>query len=123
MSSKSVVRGKKLEKELEKEAEMYGWKVKKRKKHGRNIQDLILRKGNLVFVVQLKNTDQAGPRDVSQTKKDYEEYINYLVKEELGLKVAPVLVSKSFSEKARKRAKNYGVMLYRLNEFKKLLKK
>lgn len=119
---KSPLKGRRLENVIARLAEKNGWRVEKRKMHGRRIQDLILRKNGLILVVQLKNTSKAGPKDVSQTRKDYVEYLNYLLSEELGVRVIPILVSKDFSERAKRRARSYGVFLYRLEEFEKYLK-
>ncbi|MGC8555817.1 MAG: restriction endonuclease [Conexivisphaera sp.] len=118
---KAVEKGKELEDMIERLAEENGWRVEKRKKYGDRILDLILSKGGTVFIVQSKNTDQAMPSDVSQARKDYEEYVRWLLEEKLGLSVVPVLVSKSFSEGARGRARSYGVMLYTVEELEGLL--
>ncbi|RLG59979.1 hypothetical protein DRN86_03390 [Candidatus Geothermarchaeota archaeon] len=122
MANQGVTKGKKLERELEKEAKRFGWKVEKRKKHGRKIQDLVLRKKSLTLVVQVKNVAEASPKDVSQAKKDYDEYINHLLRNELGIKVVPVLVSNRFNDRAKKRARRYNVLLFRINDFKRILR-
>lgn len=118
---KNVSKGKELEEEIAKLARAKGWTVKERKKHGKRIQDLILKKGKVVLVVQLKNTKTAGPKDVSQARRDYFEFIDHLLREELGVRVGVVLISNDFSESAKKRARSYGIMLYKVEEFKKLL--
>lgn len=118
---KAVEKGKELEDEIERMAEEGGWRVEKRKKYGDRILDLVLSKGGMVFIVQSKNTDRATPSDVSQTKKDFEEYVNWLLEEKLGLSVAPILVSKSFSDGTKGRARGYGVLLYTVDELRELL--
>lgn len=73
-----------LEEEIARKAEKYGWHVELRKKHGSRIQDLVLRRGGLVYVVQVKElSSPAGPRHVTQTRRDYEEYVRYLLEESL----------------------------------------
>lgn len=116
-----VSRGSELEDLIEAIALECGWRVEKRRRHGKRILDLVLSKGGVVFIVQAKNKDVAQPRDVSQTRKDYEEYINYLIRERLGLRVASILVSRGFSDGAKRRARGYGVRLYRVEELRDLL--
>ncbi|MEM1550526.1 MAG: restriction endonuclease [Candidatus Bathyarchaeia archaeon] len=112
-----------LEEKVAEIARAYGWNVELRKKHGSRVQDLILKRGGLVFVVQVKDlSSPAGPRAVSQTKKDFDEYIRHLLKEKLGITVIPVLVSNDISDKARRRALSYGVRYYTLGDLEKMLK-
>ncbi len=117
----AVEKGKELEDLVERVAEEHGWTVEKRRKYGDRILDLVLTKGGTVFIVQSKNTDQAMPSDVSQARKDFEEYVRWLLEEKFGITVVPVLISRSFSEGARKRARSYGVLLYTVDELEDLL--
>ncbi len=117
----AVDKGKELEDLVEEIAEGNGWRVEKRRKFGDRILDLVISKGGTVFVIQCKNTDQAMPSDVSQTRKDYEEYIRWLLEEKLGVTVVPILVSRSFSKGAKERARSYGVLLYTVEEIEGLL--
>lgn len=104
-------------------ARAYGWHVELRKKHGSRVQDLILKRGGLVLVVQVKDlSGPAGPRAVTQTKRDFNEYIRHLLKETLGITVIPVLVSNDISDRARRRALSYGVRYYTLGDLEKMLK-
>lgn len=112
-----------LEEKIAEKAKANGWHVELRKKHGKRIQDLILRRGGLVLVVQVKNlSNPAGPKAVSQTKKDFDEYVKHLLKEKLGIIVVPVLISNDISEKARRRALSYGIRFYKPNELEGMLK-
>ena len=117
----AVEKGKELEDFIERIAEEHGWRVEKRRKYGDRILDLVISKGGTVFIVQSKNTDQAMPSDVSQTRKDFEEYVRWLLEEKLGLSVVPILVSRSFSDGAKGRARSYGVLLYTVDELENLL--
>jgi HJR/Mrr/RecB family endonuclease len=111
-----------LEEEIAELAKKHGWSVELRRKHGRRIQDLILERRGLVLVVQAKDlSSPAGPKAVSQARQDYQEYLMNLVKRRLGLLIVPVLVSKSFSQKAKRRASSYHVRCYKLDELEKLL--
>lgn len=112
----SVEKGKELEDFVERMAMESGWHVEKRKRYGDRILDLVISKGGTIFIVQCKNTSKATPSDVSQTRKDYESFIEWLLEEKLGYRVVPVLVSRSFSEKAKNRARNYGVLFYEMDE-------
>lgn len=114
-------KGKELEDYVERIARKYGWSVEKRKRYGDRIIDILLRKKGVALIVQCKNTDRASPRDVSQTKRDYDEFVRYLLEEKLGLSIRPVLISKDFSDRSRRRARSYGVMLYTVEELEKLL--
>lgn len=112
-----------LEEEIAEKAEKYGWKVELRRKHGSRIQDLILKRGRLVLVLQVKDlSGPADPRAVTQTRRDYEEYIRYLLEEKLGVIVVPVLVARELSRNARKRAASYGISHYRPDEIDNLLR-
>jgi len=112
-----------LEEEIAERAKKLNWNVELRKKHGKRIQDLILERGGLVLVLQVKDlSSPAGPRHVTQTKRDYDEYVRYLLEERLGVIVVPILVSHELSEKAKKRALSYGIRHYRPDEIDKLLK-
>jgi RecB family endonuclease NucS len=112
-----------LEEEVAEKAKANGWNVELRKRHGSRIQDLILSRGGLVLVVQVKDySSPAGPRAVTQAKRDFDEYIRHLLEEKLGVTVVPILVSKSISEKARKRALSYGVRCYSPSEFENALR-
>ncbi|MEM0049830.1 MAG: restriction endonuclease [Candidatus Bathyarchaeia archaeon] len=112
-----------LEEKVAEIAKNYGWNVELRKRHGNRIQDLILRRGGLVLVVQVKDlSSPAGPRAVSQTKKDFDEYVRHILREKLGITVIPVLVSNGISDRARKRALSYGVRCYTLSELENMLK-
>ena len=64
----------------------------------------------------------ADPRAVTQTRRDHEEYIRYLLEEKLGVIVVPVLVARELSRNARKRAASYGISHYRPDEIDNLLK-
>ena len=111
-----------LEEEIAEAARRHGWSVELRRKHGRRIQDLVLSRGGLVLVVQVKDLSApAGPKAVSQARFDCEEYLRDLVKSRLGLTVVPVLVSNSFSEKAKRRATSYRVRCYTREEVERLL--
>jgi len=112
--------GKELEEWVAALAERKGWIVEKRRKFGSHVLDLVLRRRGLVLILQCKNT-AATPRDVTQTRKDFEAYIRWLLEEELGLLVQPVLVAKEFSQKTRKRASSYRVLCYMPEELEKLL--
>ncbi len=114
-------KGKELEDHIEEVAKKHGWRVEKRKKYGGRIVDILLRKKGIALVVQCKNTEKAMPQDVSQAKRDYDEFVRYLLEEKLGLSIRPILVSKGFSPGSRKRARGYGVMLYTVEELEKLL--
>ena len=116
----SVKKGKELEDLVERMAIEGGWRVEKRKRYGDRILDLVVYRGGTIFIIQCKNTDKATPSDVSQTKKDYESFIEWLLEEKLGYRVVPVLVSHSFSEKAKNRARNYGVLFYGMDEVNSL---
>ncbi|MBS7639903.1 MAG: restriction endonuclease [Candidatus Bathyarchaeia archaeon] len=112
-----------LEEHIAEVARANGWNVELRKRHGSRIQDLILERGGLILVVQVKDlSNPAGPRAVTQTKRDFDEYIRHLLGERLGVTVVPVLISKDISEKARRRALSYGIRYYRPNELEKILK-
>lgn len=112
-----------LEEKVAEMARTYGWQVELRKKHGSRVQDLILRRGGLVLVVQVKDlSSPAGPRAVTQTKKDFDEYVRHLLKERLGITVIPILISNNISDRARKRALSYGVRYYTLSDLEKMLK-
>jgi len=112
-----------LEEEIAGLAEKHGWSVQLRKKHGKRIQDLVLSRGGLVLVLQVKDLSApAGPRAVSQTKQDYDKFVKSLLRERLGITVVPVLVSHEISEKAKKRALSYGIRHYRPDEIEKLLR-
>lgn len=112
-----------LEEEIAVKAKANGWHVELRKRHGSRIQDLILSRGGLVLVVQVKDySSPAGPSAVTQTKRDLDEYIRHLLEERLGIIVVPILISKSISEKARKRALSYGVRCYSPSEFESALR-
>ncbi len=112
-----------LEEEVAEKARANGWHVELRKKHGNRIQDLILRRGGLVLVVQVKDSlSPAGPKAITQTKKDFDEYVKHLLEEKLGIMVVPVLVSNELSKKARKRALSYGIRYYKPSELDKILK-
>ncbi|MEM2092333.1 MAG: restriction endonuclease [Candidatus Bathyarchaeia archaeon] len=112
-----------LEEYIAEVARANGWNVELRKRHGSRIQDLILERGGLILVVQVKDlSNPAGPRAVTQTKRDFDEYIRHLLGERLGVTVVPVLISKDISEKARRRALSYGIRYYRPNELEKILK-
>ena len=117
----AVDKGKELEDRIAQVAEENGWRVEKRKKYGDRILDLVISKGGMVFVVQSKNREQAMPSDVSQARKDFEEYLNWLLEEKCGMIVVPILVSRSFSEGARRRASSYRVRLYTVEELEELL--
>ncbi len=121
MSKSPTGKGKELEDHIEEVARKYGWRVEKRKKYGGRIVDILLRKRGMTFVVQCKNTEMAMPRDVSQTRKDYDEFVRYLLEEELGITIRPILVSKGFSKGTRRRARGYGVMLYTVEELERFL--
>ena len=114
-------KGSELEDSIESTAEAFGWRVEKRRKKSGRIPDLILIKGGIVFVVQAKNTDMATARDVSQARKDYQAYIEWLLSTKLGLMVRPILVSRGFSSRAKARARSYGVLLYTPEELSRLL--
>lgn len=114
-------KGKELEDYIEAMAKKYGWRVEKRKKYGNRIVDILLRKKGIALVVQCKNTERASPQDVSQTRRDYDEFVRYLLEEKLGLLVRPILVSKDFSPRSKRRARSYGVMLYTVEELEKFL--
>ena len=110
-----------LEEEIMELAKKHGWNVELRRKHGRRIQDLVLERGGLVLVIQVKDlSSPAGPKAVSQTRQDYQEYLMDLVKRRLGLLVVPVLVSKGFSQKAKRRASSYRVGCYTPDELERL---
>ena len=112
-----------LEEKVAEKAKANGWHVELRKKHGRRIQDLILQRGRLVLVVQVKDlSGPAGPKAVTQTKRDFDEYVRHLLEEELGVTVVPILVSNEISERAKRRALSYGIRHYRPNELEKMLK-
>ncbi|MEM2321393.1 MAG: hypothetical protein QXS79_05905 [Candidatus Bathyarchaeia archaeon] len=112
-----------LEEKVAEMARAYGWHVELRKKHGGRVQDLILRRGGLVLVIQVKDlSSPAGPRAVSQTKKDFDEYIKHLLGEKLGITVIPVLISNDLSDRARRRALSYGIRYYTPNDLEKILK-
>lgn len=111
-----------LEEYIAEVARANGWSVELRKRHGSRIQDLILRRGGLILVVQVKNlSSPAGPKAVTQTKRDFDEYVRHLLEEKLGVTIVPVLISKDISEKARKRALSYGIRYYRPSELEKIL--
>lgn len=112
-----------LEEHVAEIAKANGWSVELRKRHGTRIQDLILRRGGLILVIQVKDlSSPAGPKAVTQTKRDFDEYIRHLLEERLGVTVVPVLISKDISEKAKKRALSYGIRYYRPSELEKILK-
>lgn len=112
-----------MEEKVAEMARTYGWHVELRKKHGSRVQDLILRRGGLVLVIQVKDlSSPAGPRAVSQTKKDFDEYIKHLLREKLGITVIPVLISNDLSDRARRRALSYGIRYYTPNDLEKILK-
>lgn len=112
-----------LEEKVAEMARANGWQVELRKKHGNRIHDLILKRGGLVLVVQIKDlSSPAGPRAVTQTKKDFDEYVRHLLKEKLGITVIPVLVSNNISDRAKKRALSYGIRYYTPSDLEKVLK-
>ena len=111
-----------LEEEIAEKAKELGWSVELRRKHGSRIQDLVLSRGGLVLVLQVKDlSTPAGPRAVSQTKRDYDEFVRSLLRERLGVTVVPILISREISVKAKKRALSYGIRHYRPDEIEKLL--
>jgi len=112
-----------LEEYVAEVAKRYGWHVKLRKRHGNRIQDLILRRGGLILVVQVKDlSNPAGPKAITQTKRDFDEYIRHLLEEKIGVTVVPILVSNDISEKAKRRALSYGIRFYNPSELEKILK-
>ncbi|MEM1515245.1 MAG: restriction endonuclease [Candidatus Bathyarchaeia archaeon] len=112
-----------LEEKVAEMARAYGWHVELRKKHGRHVQDLILKRGGLVLVIQVKDlSSPAGPRTVTQTKKDFDEYVKHLLREKLGITVIPVLISNEISDKAKRRALSYGIRYYSLSDLENMLK-
>ncbi len=121
MAKGATDKGKELEDYIEVVAKKYGWRVEKRKKYGSRIVDLLLRKKGIALVIQCKNTSRASPQDVSQAKRDYDEFVRYLLEEKLGLSIRPILVSNDFSPGSRRRARNYGVMLYTVEELERFL--
>ena len=112
-----------LEEHVAEVAKRYGWNVELRRKHGSRIQDLILRRGGLVLVIQVKDlSNPAGPKAITQTKRDFDEYIRHLLEEKMGITVVPILISNNISEKAKRRALSYGIRFYSPNEIEKVLK-
>ena len=112
-----------LEEKIAEKARANGWHVELRKKHGNRIQDLVLQRGGLVLVIQVKDlSSPAGPRAVTQAKKDFDEYIKHLLEKKLGIMVVPILVSNRISERAKRRALSYGIRHYKPNELEKILK-
>ncbi|MEM1507832.1 MAG: hypothetical protein QXU02_05860 [Candidatus Bathyarchaeia archaeon] len=112
-----------LEEYVAEMAKSYGWDVELRRRHGSRIQDLILHRGGLVLVVQVKDlSSPAGPRAISQTKKDFDEYVKHLLEEKLGVMVVPILISNDVSEKAKRRALSYGIRCYKPSDLEKVLK-
>ncbi|MEM1586607.1 MAG: hypothetical protein QXX99_04560 [Candidatus Bathyarchaeia archaeon] len=112
-----------LEDKVAEMARTYGWHVELRRKHGNRIQDLILKRGGLVLVVQVKDlSNPAGPKAVTQTKKDFDEYVKHLLNEKLGITVIPVLISNNISERARRRALSYGIRYYAPSDLEKILR-
>lgn len=112
-----------LEEYIAEVAKSHGWNVELRRKHGSRIQDLILQRGGLILVVQVKDlSSPAGPRAITQTKKDFDEYIKHLLEEKLGVTVVPILISNNISERARKRALSYGIRHYSPKDLEKILK-
>lgn len=47
----------------------YGWRVKKRKKYGGKIVDLLIRKEVIAFVVRCEDAEMTIPSHVTQAKK------------------------------------------------------
>ena len=117
----STEKGKELEDMIELLARKYGWRVEKRKKYGDRIVDLLIHRKGIAFVVQCKNTEKATPRDVTQAKRDFDEFVRFLIEEKLGMMIRPILVSNGFSEGAERRARSYGVMLYSVDELEDML--
>lgn len=112
-----------LEEYIAEVAKRYGWHVELRKRHGNRIQDLILRRGGLILVVQVKDlSNPAGPKAITQTKRDFDEYVKHLIEEKIGVTVVPILVSNNISEKARRRAISYGIRFYNPSELENILK-
>lgn len=112
-----------LEEKIAEMARAHGWSVELRRKHGSRVQDLILKRGGLVLVMQVKDlSNPAGPRAVSQTKKDFDEYVKHLLKEKLGITVIPILVSNNLSERAKRRALSYGIRYYAPDDLENILK-
>jgi RecB family endonuclease NucS len=112
-----------LEEHVAEVAKRYGWNVELRRKHGSRIQDLILRRGGLVLVIQVKDlSNPAGPKAITQTKRDFDEYIRHLLEEKMGITVVPILISNNISEKAKRRALSYGIRFYSPNEIEKVLR-
>lgn len=114
-------RGTSLEDALAELAERNGWIVEKRKRRGARIPDLVLRRGGVVLVVQVKDKE-ATPRDASQTRRDLLSYLEWLLEKELGIQVRGVLVARDFTKGTRARASRYGVMCYRVDEVASLLR-
>jgi len=112
-----------LEEKIAEMAKAYGWHVELRKRHGSRIQDLILRRGGLVLVIQVKDlSNPAGPKAVTQTKRDFDEYVRHLLEERLGVTIVPVLISNDISEKAKRRALSYGIRCYKASDLEKILR-
>jgi RecB family endonuclease NucS len=112
-----------LEEHVAEVAKKHGWNVELRKRHGSRIQDLILKRGGLVLVIQVKDlSNPAGPKAITQTKRDFDEYIKHLLEEKMGVTVVPILVSNNISEKAKRRALSYGIRFYSVSEIEKILK-
>lgn len=119
----TVAKGSELEDLIAKLAERHGWRVEKRKKFNDRVLDLVVKKGSVIFVVQCKNTIRASPSDVTQTRRDFDAYVSWLLEEKLKVQIVPILVSNDFSKRARERARSYGVFLYTVDELKELLSK
>lgn len=112
-----------LEEYVAEVAKSHGWSVELRRRHGSRIQDLILQRGGLILVVQVKDlSSPAGPRAVTQTKKDFDEYVKHLLEEKLGVTIVPILISNNISEKAKRRALSYGIRYYKPSDLEKILK-
>lgn len=117
----TVAKGLELEDLIARIAGENGWRVEKRRRFDDRVLDLVIEKGGVVFIIQCKNTSRALPSDVTQTRRDFDAYVNWLLGEKLKIQVASILVSNSFSKGARGRARSYGVMLYTIDELKRLL--
>lgn len=117
-----VGKGIELEERIARMAEDRGWTVLKRKRFGHRVLDLVLQRGGVILVVQAKNKVVTSPSDVSQTRRDYVEYIDWLIEERLGLQIRPVLVSDGFSKATKRRARSYRIMCYKVEELGRLLR-
>jgi len=73
-----------------------------------------------VLIMQVK--DLSGPRAITQTGRDREEYIRYFLEEKPCVILIPIFFARGLSKSAGKQVVSYGVNHYRPDEIDDLLR-